>query len=103
MTLRYLLELLELLERISIVARLWTIQDVVDNVVRPKTLATKCCLFDMVPSRSTARPQYFVSHTWSRKYVDLMRVLKDHFKVNDSSDAIAGRVVLWLDIIAINQ
>ena len=97
-SLRYLLELLDL----GIVARNWTIQDVVDKVVRPKTAATKCCLFDVVPSRHTADPQYFVSHTWSRKYADLMTLLKTHFNVTGSTDAAAG-VVLWLDIVALNQ
>ena len=97
-TLRYLLELLDL----GLVADSWTIQDVVDKVVRPKTAATKCCLFDLVPSLHTASPQYFVSHTWSRKYSDLMKLLKTHFNVTVSTDAAAG-MVLWLDIIAINQ
>ena len=97
-TLRYLLEMLDL----GMVSDTWTIQDVVDKMVRPKTSATRCCLFDVVPTRHTARPQYFVSHTWSRKYVDLMQMLKTHFKVEVSVDA-AANVVLWLDIIAINQ
>ena len=98
MTLRYLLELLDL----GLVAQTWTIQDVVDKFVRPKTAASKCCLFDVVPQHYTALPKYFVSHTWSRKYVDLMKLLKTHFAVKKSCDAAAG-VVLWLDIVAINQ
>ena len=97
-TLRYLLELMDL----GRVAQTWTIQDFVDTFVRPKTSATRCCLFDIIPLRHTARPQYFVSHTWSRKYSDLMQMLMDHFKVQDSTDVTAG-VVLWLDVVAISQ
>ena len=102
-TLRYLLELLDQ----GLVDRSWTIQDVVDKFVRPKTVATRCCLFDVVPSRHSDRPQYFVSHTWSRKYADLMQMLKTHFKVgfwaSEERNEEAADVVLWLDIIAINQ
>ena len=96
--LRYLLEIMEL----NVVSASWTIQEVVDKVVVPKTAATVCCLFDMIPMHYAARPHFFVSHTWSRKYGDLMSMLKTYFGVSASTDAAAG-VVLWLDIIAINQ
>ena len=93
--------MLEIME-LDLVSGAWTIQDVVNKFVRPKTAATKCCLFDLVPERYVARPHFFVSHTWSRKYIDLMRMRKTYLGVNSSSDAAAG-VILWLDIIAINQ
>ena len=82
-TLRYLLELLDN----GLVDPSWTIQDAVDKFVRPKTSATRCCLFDVVPLRHTGCPQYFVSHTWSQRYRDLMELLKTHFA---AADVVAG-------------
>ena len=38
----------------------------------------------------------------SRRLGDLLALLKSHFKVTASSDAVAS-VLLWLDIVAINQ
>ena len=29
--------------------------------------AYRCCFFDVVPVHLTGKPQYFISHTWSRK------------------------------------
>ena len=98
-TLRFLLQLVEG----GAVDGSWTIQQVVDRFVRPMTATSKCCLYDVAPEPSCpGRPQYFVSHTWSRKMSDLLQLLKDHFNVDAPSDAAAG-VVLWLDIVAINQ
>ena len=98
-TLRFLLQLVEG----GAVDGSWTIQQVVDRYVRPMTATSKCCLYDVVPEPSCpGHPQYFVSHTWSRKMNDLLKLLKDHFHVDAPSDAAAG-VVLWLDIVAINQ
>ena len=79
----------------------WTIQEVVDRYVRPKTTAFKCCLFDIIPLAYTGRPRFFISHTWSRKLGDLVQLLHQHFTSDDG--ALAGEVVLWLDIVAINQ
>ena len=98
-TLRFLLQLVEG----GAVVGSWTIQQVVDRFVRPMTATSKCCLYDVVPEPSCPRrPHYFVSHTWSRKMSDLLQLLKDHFNVAAPGDAAAG-VVLWLDIVAINQ
>ena len=98
-TLRFLLQLVDG----RVVDGSWTIQQVVDRYVRPMTVTSTCCLYDVVPEPSCpGRPQYFVSHTWSRKMSDLLQLLKDHFHVDAPSDAAAG-VMLWLDIVAINQ
>ena len=100
-TLRFLLQLVDGGE----VDGSWTIQQVVDRYVRPRTAAFKCCLYDVVPAASCpGQPQYFVSHTWSRKLSDLLQLLKDHFHVGSSPGSDdAASVVLWLDIVAINQ
>ena len=97
-TLRSLLQLVEG----GAVDGSWTIQQVVDRFVRSVTAAAMCCLFDVFPEPSTGHPQYFVSHTWSRTLNNLLHQLKVHFKVGAPGDAAAG-VVLWLDIVAINQ
>lgn len=56
----------------------------------------------MVPRASVGVPRFFISHTWSRKFEDLLALLKGHFNVTSSADAAAG-VMVWLDIVAINQ
>ena len=99
-TLRFLLRLVEGGEGDGS----WTIQQVVDRYVWPRTAASKCCLYDVVPAAScSGRPQYFISHTWSRKLSDLLQLLRDHFHVGSSPSDDAAGVVLWLDIVAINQ
>ena len=97
-TLRFLLQLVES----GAVDATLTIQQVVDCFVRPTTAGSMCCLFDMVPPPSTGLPQFFVSHTWSRRLGDLLHMLKSHFKVEAPNDIGAG-VLLWLDVVAINQ
>ena len=82
-TLRFLLQLVVG----GLVDGSWTIQQVVDRYVRPRTAATKCCLHDVVPEPScTGHPQYFVSHTWSSKIGDLLQLLKSHFQVPNNAD-----------------
>eukprot|EP00798_Chlamydomonas_sp_ICE-L_P003940 gene3940-14017_t len=88
----YLLKLKEL----GCVDGEWTIQEVVERFVRPKTAATKCCLFDVIPETHTGRPRFFISHTWSVRLKDLLTLLQSHFLEDDDT-------LLWLDIVAINQ
>eukprot|EP00798_Chlamydomonas_sp_ICE-L_P015437 gene15437-21524_t len=76
----------------------WTIQEVVERFVRPKTAVTKCCLFDVIPETYTGQPRFFISHTWSRKLKDLLALLQSHFVEGKDDDTL-----LWLDIVAINQ
>ena len=99
-TLRFLLQLVQA----GAVDESWTIQQVVDRFVRPMTEASKCCLHDVIPDGPgcSGHPQYFVSQAWSNKMSNLLQLLKTHFKVDSPSDAAAG-VVLWLDIVAVNQ
>eukprot|EP00798_Chlamydomonas_sp_ICE-L_P020038 gene20038-26753_t len=76
----------------------WTIQEVVERYVRPKTAATKGCLFDVIPETYTGFPRFFVSHTWSRRLKDLLALLLSRFVEKEDHDTL-----LWLDIVAINQ
>lgn len=52
-------------------------------------------MFDRVPTQNTGKPLVFVSHTWSAKLMELLSMLKKHFKVMTSKDEAAG-VLLWL-------
>ena len=81
----------------------WTSHEVVELFVAPITYGSKCCLHDLIldPS-STGHPRYFVSHAWSRTLGELLQLLMAYFNVASSSDPAAG-VVLWLDIVALNQ
>eukprot|EP00798_Chlamydomonas_sp_ICE-L_P026687 gene26687-4263_t len=76
----------------------WTIQEVVERFVRPKTAVTKGCLFDVIPETYTGLPRFFVSHTWSRRLKDLLALLLSRFVEKEDHDTL-----LWLDIVAINQ
>eukprot|EP00798_Chlamydomonas_sp_ICE-L_P019508 gene19508-26178_t len=76
----------------------WTIQEVVERFVRPKTAATQCCLFDVIREAYTGHPRFFISHTWSRRLKDLLSLLRSHFVEGVDDDTL-----LWLDIVAINQ
>lgn len=42
----------------------WTIQQCVDDFVRPVSAAFACCLFDLVPEAHAGPPKFFISHTW---------------------------------------
>ncbi len=98
-TLAFLLRLVET----GTLSGSWTIQESVDRFVRPSIARFKCCLFDLVPRQYSGQPQYFVSHTWSRTLDQLLGLLKLHFKVASSMEAGSAHIVLWLDIVAINQ
>ena len=55
----------------------------------------RCCFFDAVPLKYTGKPIHFISHTWSRKFSDLIKTLCAHLPSHEE--------IIWLDIIAINQ
>ncbi len=48
----------------------------------------------MVPESYTGKPVHFISHTWSRKVGDLLKMLHEH---------LADDGLVWIDIVAINQ
>lgn len=114
----------------SAIPAAWTIQEAVDRYVRPQTATHLCCLFDVLPAEETGSPTYFISHTWSRKVGELLALLESHFQdaapgTAATADATAATgpsggqqqapgaggeaaggqrdVVVWLDIVAINQ
>ncbi len=57
-----------------------------------------CCLFDVIPEPYTGQPRFFISHTWSRRLNNLLALLQSRFVEGKDDD-----VLLWLDIVAINQ
>jgi len=60
------------------IQRDWSIQEAVDRFVRPFTSSFKCPLHSMVPAQHRGLPRFFVSHTWSGKVGDLLRLLLQH-------------------------
>ena len=86
-----------------------TIAEIVDKVVRPRTLAERCCMWMTLPREQVGKPQYFISHTWSRRLCDLLTILTTHFGIEYTPGAKTSGLdtgpspLVWLDILAINQ
>eukprot|EP00967_Tisochrysis_lutea_P157835 scaffold321287_cov18-Tisochrysis_lutea.AAC.1 len=74
------------------------VSELVSLMVRPRCNTLHCCLYELIPSEFKGVPQFFISHTWSRRVAALVAALTSFFATDDPHT-----VYIWLDIIAINQ
>ena len=87
--------------------------EVVSQIVKQEVEATKCRYVDLIDDPngvSRGKDNWFISHTWSQPFIELVRQLKEHFKPENQAIWRKGEPILdwsdiyvWLDILAINQ
>ena len=72
-----------------------TTKQVVEIVIKGHTAEDKCAYVQLMDS--SARPRFFVSHTWHRPFAELVHCLREHSK------GLPPGAVVWMDIFAFNQ
>uniref|UniRef100_A0A7S3QRP9 Uncharacterized protein n=1 Tax=Dunaliella tertiolecta TaxID=3047 RepID=A0A7S3QRP9_DUNTE len=73
-----------------------TTAEVCAKFVIPSTSQEKCRYVDIMEPENVGAPQYFLSHTWSLRFLTLMEIVGHRLQNEPES-------FVWLDIFAINQ
>ena len=87
--------------------------EVVNQIVKPEVEERKCRYVDLIDDPngvSRGKDIWFISHTWSQTFIELVGQIKEHFKPINQAIWRNGEATLewrdiyvWLDILAINQ
>ncbi|GLC46569.1 hypothetical protein PLESTB_001620200 [Pleodorina starrii] len=100
-----------------------TTEELTEQIVMPLTKGGKCRLTqlllddpDQAQHVSQGRPFYFISHAWSRPFMETLAMVERHFAPDnqeiwrrsaDGQQALpvldAANVFMWFDMFAINQ
>eukprot|EP00457_Paulinella_chromatophora_P000829 gb/GEZN01000829.1/.p1 GENE.gb/GEZN01000829.1/~~gb/GEZN01000829.1/.p1 ORF type:complete len:1062 (+),score=199.70 gb/GEZN01000829.1/:200-3385(+) len=82
-----------------------TSKDVVENLIKPQTLATKTSFVDQLSASNVGQAQFvrvatvFLSHAWSYKFLDVVDAVRLHWPSPEEQST----VFLWFDIFTVNQ
>ena len=77
-------------------------QDVVTQIVIPRTLEKQVRYVDLIPPNCVSSPTYFVSHVWGCPFLDLVASIQSALGLNED-DEKSAETFLWIDIFAVNQ
>eukprot|EP00854_Cymbomonas_tetramitiformis_P009262 gene9262-10973_t len=95
--LRYLVELNEQLQAEHFKDKIdFTVQDLVDQVIKPAIKPMRCKYIDLVPIKYVRLPHVLVTFTKSAGFSDMVHSLKQHFQYD--VDSHAPDLVIWMDI-----
>ncbi|KAK3233849.1 hypothetical protein CYMTET_55881 [Cymbomonas tetramitiformis] len=74
----------------------FTVQDLVDQVIKPAIKPMRCKYIDLVPIKYVRLPHVLVTFTKSAGFSDMVHSLKQHFQYD--VDSHAPDLVIWMDI-----
>ncbi len=94
-----------------------SLHKVVTDIVIPATKTRTCRFVNFLigqglrSSVSSGRPFYFVSHCWSRPFLELVEMIREHFsegrqriwRPHGEGVLSESEIFCWIDIFAINQ
>eukprot|EP00808_Paulinella_micropora_P021924 g17786.t1 len=102
----FLLQLSKVWQTVGIIKDTDRVEDVVEKIIKPQTLAGKTSFVDYLSHSddgamraAVEKANKFVSHAWQYKYLDVMESLKRLIP----SEGIQKKTYIWMDILAISQ